>query len=87
MFDRFYMKKWRFFFTDLMRKFGVFGVNFILQKFCPCKKKRQISGMVFISRYLFNGLCQQNVHLDLNESATLALYNDHIKVAIYLDLL
>ena len=26
------------FFTDLARKIGVFGVNFILQKFCPCKK-------------------------------------------------
>ena len=47
-FYRFNAKNWHvrqilhekvaFFFTDLMRKFGVFGVNFILQKFCPCKK-------------------------------------------------
>ena len=26
------------FFTDLTQKLAFFGVNFILQKFCPCKK-------------------------------------------------
>ena len=36
-FDRFYVKKWLFF-TDLTRKICVFGVNFILQRFCSCKK-------------------------------------------------
>ena len=41
IFDRFYAKKWLFF-TDLTRKIGVFGVNFILQKFCPCKKMTNI---------------------------------------------
>ena len=28
-------------FTDLTRKIGIFGVNFILQKFCPCKKNEK----------------------------------------------
>ena len=46
-FYRFNAKNWHFrqilrekvaFFTDLTRKIGVFGVNFIIQKFCPCKK-------------------------------------------------
>ena len=38
MFDRFYAKKWRFFLQIFREKLAFFGVNFILQKFCQCKK-------------------------------------------------
>ena len=54
-FFRFNAKIWQFtmYFAVITQKIGnllcilsyftcLFGVNFILQKFCPCKKKRQI---------------------------------------------
>ena len=37
IFDRFYAIKWRFL-QILREKLAFFGVNFIIQKFCPCKK-------------------------------------------------
>ena len=41
IFDRFYAKKWRF--LQVWRgKLAFFGVNFIRQKFCPCKKMTNI---------------------------------------------
>ena len=36
------------FFKDLTQKLAFYGVNFILQKFCPCKKKWQLWGMLVV---------------------------------------
>ena len=50
-------EKMAFFFTDLTQKIGVFGVNFILQKFCPCKKMTNIRYENEWQNALFLGSC------------------------------
>ena len=58
-------EKWAFFFTDLTRKIGVFGVNFILQKFYPCKKNDKYQVWSY-SIFLFSG---QNYQKNLATSS------------------
>ena len=75
-FYRFNVKSWHFrqilrekvaffFFTDLTRKICVFGVNFILQKFCLCKKMTNIRyGLVKILNFILLEMLMFNWEVD-----------------------
>ena len=69
-----FTRKSSVFFTDLTRKIGVFCVNFILQKFCPCKNNDKLEVCQFKKVNVWVQRAFGNVLVDGEKASSGLLY-------------